>query len=132
MNNPISDMAIDPVANLSDEEEVQPMQQLDAATIKKIVHDVVNPKSEHDAAEAAVAFKQILHTSFRPGLFMIAQFADINEQVLQKTDIEKTMIKILSKNAHRAFRPPYSKAFIYDWVMTDWLVTCVACDSKWT
>jgi hypothetical protein len=117
-------MAIDPLASLAEEE--LPMGQLDAATIKKIVHDVLNPQLARNTTEAQVAIKKLLHTSFLPGLFMISQFADVDEM---DTGIEKTMLKIVSQNTHLAFRPPYSKTFIYDWVLTDWLVTCVACDS---
>ena len=123
-------MATDPLAP-EELAEVGPVPHLDSATIQAIVYHYYHkcPTSEQETQETKVALIRCFKASFLPGLITIAELAGMpDEDELCNNGLFNAFLRVVDDTARSAFKPPYSREYIYEFILTDWLVETVACD----
>ena len=103
---------------------------LDSAAIRMIFEHLQRPDNEADFQESRTAIQTLLHTSFLPALYTVAEYANMTAPELHDTGLERQLLRVLHANAHRVFGPPWSREHLYELAIVDWLIETTASDCR--
>ena len=119
-------MANDPL--LQDEPSAEPVNELNAATIREMVTTIRTATTEEQRAEAEQAVRTVFQTSVLPCIYNVAGFADLQPEIVAQLGLQSALLSIVHANAMLTWGPPFSRNHLYEETIIDWLVQCVAAD----